>query len=73
MDYCSEGLASAVYACRVRSDVKENNLRKAIKNLSVKSQNYLVNILTFLTMGQDRAKHINSFAARLKGQAAVCI
>ena len=71
-DCCSEDLARAVYDSGVGSHADEETLLAAVKKLAVKSHNDLVNVVTFLSMGQDRAEHANSFAARLKGQAAVC-
>ena len=43
-----------------------------MKELSVRKQNILVNVVQFLRMGQDGAESAGSFTARLKGQARVC-
>ena len=43
-----------------------------MKRLAVRAQNNLVNIVTFLGLGQDNEEPGGSFTARLKGQAAIC-
>ena len=44
----------------------------SMKRLSVCAQNDLVNIVTFLGLGQYNEEPGGSFTARLKGQAAIC-
>ena len=65
-------MARAVYDSGVDSYTDETKLLDAIRKLAVRAQNKLVNVTNFLGMGQDREESIGSFAARLKGQAAVC-
>ena len=43
-----------------------------MKELSVRKQNTLVNVVQFLRMGQDSSETAGSFTDRLKGQARVC-
>ena len=69
---CSEELARAVYDSGVKNSSDEASLLTAIKKLSVRAQNKLVNVVTFLGLAQDRDETIGSFAARLCGQATVC-
>ena len=69
---CSEELARAVYDSGVKNNADEGTLISAIKKLSVRAQNKLVNVVTFLGLAQDRDETIGSFCARLRGQATVC-
>ena len=69
---CSEELARAVYDSGVKNRSDKASLLTAIKKLSVRAQNKLVNVVTFLGLAQDRDETIGSFAARLHGQATVC-
>ena len=43
-----------------------------MKNLAVRSQNTLVNVVKFLEMSQQQDESAGNFTARLKGQASVC-
>ena len=56
----------------VTSEGDENVLLQAMKRMAVRAQNNLVNVVTFLGMGQDNDEPGGSFAARLKGQASIC-
>ena len=69
---CSEELARAVYDSGVKNNADEGTLISAIRKLSVRAQNKLVNVVTFLGLAQDRDETIGSFCARLRGQATVC-
>ena len=43
-----------------------------IKKMAVKKQNILLNIVSFLNMGQAEDEAAKHYAARLKGQASLC-
>ena len=45
---------------------------KAIKRLAIRAQNRMVNIIDFLSMGQDTDEPIAMFLARLLSQAKIC-
>ena len=45
---------------------------KAMKRMAVRAQDTVVNVVTFLGLGQDKDEPCGSFSARLKGQAAIC-
>ena len=61
-----------MYDSGVTSHDDENTLLESMKRLAVRAQNNLVNIVTFLGLGQDNEEPGGSFTARLKGQAAIC-
>ena len=71
-DCCSPELSRSVYDSGVTCQDDENVLIGAMKRLAVRAQNNLVNIVTFLGLGQDNEEPGGSFTARLKGQAAIC-
>jgi hypothetical protein len=56
-----------VYDSGAKNSSDEESLLSAIKKLSVRAQNKLVNVVTFLGLAQDRDEAIGSFAARLRG------
>ena len=68
---CSPELSRSVYDSGVSSSDDENKLLDSMKRLAVCAQNNLVNIVTFLGMGQDNEEPGGSFTARLKGQDAI--
>jgi hypothetical protein len=43
-----------------------------MKRLAIRAQNKMVNIVDFLSMGQDTEEPIAMFLARLRGQAKIC-
>ena len=43
-----------------------------MEKLAVRAQNKLVNVVNFLGMAQDREERAGAFAARLRGQGAIC-
>ena len=69
---CSPELSRSVYDSGVTSEDNETKLFEAMKRMAVRAQNNLVNVVTFLGMGQDNDEPGGSFTARLKGQAAIC-
>ena len=69
---CSPELSRSVYDSGVSSSDDETKLLDSMKRLAVCAQNNLVNIVTFLGLGQDNEEPGGSFTARLKGQAAIC-
>ena len=69
---CSEELARAVYDSGVKNNADEGTLILAIKKLSVRAQNKLVNVVTFLGLAQDRDETIGSFCAWLRTLGTVC-
>ena len=69
---CSDELARAVYDSGTGSDCTELALLLAMEKLAVRAQNKLVNVVTFLGMSQDREEPAGGFAARLRGQGAIC-
>ena len=69
---CSPELSRSVYDSGVTSEDSESKLLEAMKRMAVRAQNTLVNVVTFLGMGQDKDEPCGSFTARLKGQAAIC-
>ena len=58
-----------MYDSGAKNSSDEESLLSAIKKLSVRAQNKLVNVVTFLGLAQDRDEAIGSFAARLRGRA----
>ena len=68
----SDELARAVYDSGVLGNCTEADLLKAMEKLAVRAQNKLVNVVTFLGMSQDSEEPAGSFAARLRGQGAIC-
>ena len=68
----SEGLARSCYDSGVSSMMEEEALLKAMKRLAIRAQNRMVNIVDFLSMGQDTDEPIAMFLARLLGQAKIC-
>merc|ERR1711895_401837 len=69
---CSPELRRPVYDSGISSSEDEAEVLDSMKRLSVCAQNNLVNIVTFLGLGQDDDEPGGSFTARLKGQAAIC-
>ena len=63
---CSAELSRSVYDSGVTSHDDENTLLESMKRLAVRAQNNLVNIVTFLGLGQDNEEPGGSFTARLK-------
>ena len=61
-----------MYDSSVTSNDNEIKLLEDMKRMAVRAQNNLVNVVTFLGMGQDNDEPGGSFTARLKGQAAMC-
>ena len=68
----SDGLARSCYDSGVSNNTEEEALLKAMKRLAIRAQNRMVNIVDFLSMGQDIDKPIAMFLARLQGQAKIC-
>ena len=68
----SESLARSCYDSGVSSITEEDVLLKAMKRLAIRAQNRMVNIVDFLSMGQDSDEPIAMFLARLLGQAKIC-
>jgi hypothetical protein len=56
----------------IAATATEAQLLTALKDLSVRKQNILVNVVQFLRMGQDGNESAGAFMARLKGQPRVC-
>ena len=50
----------------------EVELLGMMKRLSIKAQNDLVNVVEFLSMGQNMEEPVTQFVSRLKGQADIC-
>ena len=69
---CTSELSRAVYDSGVSSTETETNMLQSIKKMAVRAQNTLINVVNFLEMTQSHEEAVGSFAARLKGQAAVC-
>ena len=63
---CSQELSRSVYDSGVTSEADESVLLQAMKRMAVRAQNNLVNVVTFLGMGQDNDEPGGSFAARLR-------
>ena len=69
---CSNELARSVYDGGTDNSCTEANLLLAMEKLAVRAQNKLVNVVNFLGMAQDREETAGAFAARLRGQGAIC-
>ena len=69
---CTDQLEKSLYNSGISEKATEEELFKSMKELSVRKQNILVNVVQFLRMGQDGSESAGSFTARLKGQARVC-
>ena len=69
---CTDQLEKSLYNSGISATATEADLLKSMKELSVRKQNILVNVVQFLRMGQDSSETAGSFTARLKGQARVC-
>ena len=69
---CTDQLEKSLYNSGISPEATELELFKSMKELSVRKQNILVNVVQFLRMGQDGSESAGSFTARLKGQARVC-
>ena len=70
---CSESLENSIYkkgGSEAATD--EDALLKVMKEMAVRQQNVMINVVEFLGMGQDMDEPAKHFAARLKGQAQVC-
>jgi hypothetical protein len=68
----SEELSRSVYDSGMQGNYTESALLSAMEKLAVRAQNKLVNVVSFLGMSQDSEEAAGSFAARLRGQGAVC-
>ena len=69
---CSETLQRTIYKEGLGNETSEADLLKVMKKMAVKKKNVLLNIVSFLGMGQDTDEPVKHFTARLRGQAAVC-
>ena len=69
---CEADLERSVYNTGLDSNSSEEQLLATMKNLAVKAQNTLVNVVKFFDMTQEQEESAGSFTARLKGQAASC-
>ena len=68
----SDELTRSVYDSGVSDNCTEADLLQSMRKLAVRAQNTLVNVVTFLGMSQDSEETAGSFAARLRGQGAIC-
>lgn len=68
---CSPELERSIYRTG-GNEATEATLMESMKKMSVKRQNTLVNIVTFLGLGQDADEPVKHYAARLRGQASIC-
>lgn len=68
----SDELTRSVYDSGVSDNCTEADLLQSMRKLTVRVQNTLVNVVTFLGMSQDSEETAGSFAARLRGQGAIC-
>ena len=71
-DCCSQDLARKVYDSGMSRASSEEQLLERIRNLAIKAQNKLCNIVSFFSMKQNQDEASGMFHARLKGQGAVC-
>jgi hypothetical protein len=69
---CSEKLEKTIYKQGLGNETCEADLLKVMQKMAVKTQNVLLNIVSFLGMGQDTDEPVKHYTARLRGQAAVC-
>ena len=69
---CSEQLEKSVYNSGINASATEVQLLSAMRELAVRKQNILVNVVNFLRLGQNNSESAGSFTARLKGQARIC-
>ena len=69
---CDSELETSVYKTGVNSESNEVTLLAAMRKLSVRAQNALVNVVKFLDMAQEQEETAGGFTARLKGQASIC-
>ena len=69
---CSKTLERTIYKEGLGNETSEADLLKVMNKMAVKRQNVLLNIVSFLGMGQDTDEPVKHFTARLRGQAAVC-
>ena len=68
---CSDALEQTIYRSGTAAET-EVELLAAMKKMSVKKQNVLINVVEFLSMGQADGEPVKHYAARLKGAAATC-
>ena len=61
-----------MYDSGVTSSSDKTTLLSAMKKMAVRTQNTLVNVVTFLCLGQDSDENCTSFSASLRGQASIC-
>ena len=66
---CSESLRKALHNDGAESVTEVPALLARVKSLAVKRRNNLVNVLTLQGMYQERDEGVQSFLARLNGQA----
>ena len=70
---CSSSLEGSMFRKHGKLDNKSETLVFSLmKSMAVKHQNTLVNVVTFLTTGQDTGESCKHFTARLQGLASVC-
>ena len=69
---CTNELESAILKQAGKNPDTEDELLKLMEKLGVRKRNVLLNKVTFLDMRQENLEPVKLFAARLKGQAAVC-
>ena len=69
---CPKELENSIWKQVGRNVDTEQELLELMKRMGVKKQNVLLNKVVFLDMAQDAGEPVKLFAARLKGQAAVC-
>ena len=74
METCSEPLRFALYQSDAIINSKtENQILSAMKRLSVKEENQLVCRMKLNLFQQESDEPVRNFAARLKGQAELCL
>ena len=69
---CTKELESSIWKQVGKNPDTEEELMKLMEKLGVRKRNVLLNKVTFLDMRQGNHEPVKLFAARLKGQAAVC-
>lgn len=69
---CTEPLQKTLHYSGAGSIDDTDQLLKTIKQLAVKKQNNLVNIIELQKLGQYRDETISAYSARLNGQASLC-
>ena len=70
---CSESLEKSIFRKGGADTITmEDALLKTIKEMAVRKQNVLVNVVDFLGLGQEPDETVKHYVSRLKGQAQVC-